>query len=197
METEQKAFHGDFNGADMASAITLFFNKGNLETQTLKSRDHISVQIRSKRSVTSGGRTAIGIHFQDFSDGVVVTIGNQQWLGVAASMGLSALIALRNPLNLIHRIDDIAQDLEYISLKDEIWERLTSFAKSKNGGFKLSQKLQRVTCAYCLSANPTGESNCLSCGAPLGNDQPIVCTRCGYILSKNRNRCPNCKTKVQ
>ena len=196
METEQKAFHGNFKAADMAAALTLFFSRGNLETQMLNSRDHISLQIRSRTGATSGGRTAVGVHFQDFDDGVVVTIGNQQWLGVAASIGLSALIALRNPLNLIHRIDDIAQDIEYFNLKEEIWDKLIDFAKSKNGGFKLSQKFQRVACTYCLSANPVGESNCISCGAPLGKVQPIVCSSCGYVLLHNEKKCPNCKKTI-
>lgn len=197
MDTEQKVLHGEFNAHELASAIIFEFNRGNLETQKLHTRDHISLQIRSKRSANSGGQTAIGIHLQDFGDGVVVSIGNQQWFGVAASLGLSALIALRNPLNLIHRIDDIAQDLEYINLKEEIWGAVLNFARSRNGGFKLSQKLRRIVCNYCLSANPVGESNCVSCGAPLGNLQPTVCTNCGYILTKEERTCPNCKRHIR
>jgi len=57
---------------------------------------------------------------QKVEDGVSVQAGQQAWLGVAASLGYTALAALRNPFTLLGRLDDLAQDVEYIQLSDNI-----------------------------------------------------------------------------
>lgn len=193
---EQKVFHGDFTSNDLASILVLHFNRGNLEVQKIGSEDRVAVQIRSKNHAKSGGQTAIGVSFENFEDGVAVSIGEQQWLGIAASLGFSALAAIKNPFNLLHRIDDIAQDLEYLNLTDEIWRVLITNIKTMNGGYTLSRRLQSIACEYCLSANPVGAPGCLSCGAPLGHSQPRTCKKCGYVILNSENRCPNCKNRV-
>jgi len=43
-----------------------------------------------------------------------VQVGQQDFLGVAASLGASALTVFRNPLGILGRLDDIAQDIESI-----------------------------------------------------------------------------------
>ncbi len=65
----------------------------------------------------SGGQTALTVAVQTTEDGVIIEIGQQAWLGVAASIGHTALSALRNPFSLLGRLDDLAQDIENIQLK--------------------------------------------------------------------------------
>ena len=191
-----KILHGNFTPVDMASVIYSHFNRGNLEVQRFGADDQVIVQVRTRRGARSGGDTAIGITFQSFEDGVIVEVGKQMWAGIAASLGYSALAALHNPLNLINRIDDIAQDIEYLSLEDEIWRVLESNAAIKGSKFELSDRIKRITCEYCLTANPVDASACIACGAPMGNLQPSTCKHCGYILKASDRVCPNCKSSV-
>jgi hypothetical protein len=123
---------------------------------------------------------------------VAVQVGQQAWVAVAASLGFSALAALLNPWNLLGRLDDIAQDIESIQLKDEVWQTIDASARALGSGYELSDRLKRVVCEYCQVANPVGEAACIACGAPLGNAQPATCKNCGYVLSKTEKYCPNC-----
>ncbi len=193
---EQRVFHGQFKPDDLAQCLIVHFNRGNLEVQKVGTGDNLAVQIKTRDYHTSGGETALGVSFQAIEDGVMVQIGQQAWFGVAASLGLSALATLRNPLNLLHRLDDIAQDIEYVQLTDEVWRVIESNAKALGSGYELSERLKRVTCEYCLTANPTGAPNCIACGAPLGKMQPTTCKHCGYLLDPHDRICPNCKQAV-
>ena len=193
---DRKVFHGNFVPDDLASILLTHFNHGNLEVHKIGSDDRVVVQIRSKKHALSGGQTAIGVTLQKFDDGVVVSVGKQEWLGIAASLGFSALATIRNPFSLLHRIDDIVQDLEYLQLSDDIWRVIHSNAKTIGTGYQLSERLKRIVCKYCLTANPFGAPSCFACGAPLGNLQPKTCKNCGYILIQSDQICPNCKTSI-
>lgn len=193
---DRKIFHGNFTPDDLASILLIHFNHGNLEVHKIGSKDRVAVQIRSTSHAQSGGQTAIGVTLQQFDDGVVVSVGEQHWLGIAASLGFSALAAIKNPFNLLHRLDDIAQDLEYLQLTEDIWRVLGSNAKTIGSGYQLSERLKRISCEYCQTANPVGAPSCDACGAPLGNSQPSICKNCGYVLAQSDLNCPNCKRPV-
>jgi hypothetical protein len=193
---EQKVFHGQFKPEDLAQCLLVHFNRGNLVVQKIGSGENLAIQIKTRDQRTSGGETALGVNFQAVDDGVIVQVGQQAWFGIAASLGISALAAFRNPLNLLHRLDDIAQDFEYVQLTDEVWRVLKSNAKALGSGYELSDRLKRVTCEYCLTANPVGAPGCAACGAPMGRLQPFTCKNCGFLLSSRDKICPNCKRVV-
>ena len=196
MVMEQRIFHGRLMPDEFADCLLVHFNRGNLVVQKLVNGEIVSVQIKTRDGRTSGGETALGIIFQPVEDGILVQVGQQAWAGIAASLGASAVAALLNPLNLLHRIDDIAQDFEYIQLSDEVWRVLESNAKALGSGYELSERLKRVMCDYCQTANPVSEPSCIACGAPLGYNQPKTCSRCGFVLGKKDKYCPNCKHLV-
>jgi hypothetical protein len=145
----------------------------------------------------SGGNTALTIYLEKVEDGVAVQVGEQAWLGIAASIGTTILSVWQNPFNLIHRLDDIAQDVENIQISDQVWETIENFAKMRGATFELSERFRRMTCEYCDTANPVGESRCIACGAPLGDVQPDTCPNCGYLVSSNEVICPNCNQSIQ
>jgi len=127
---------------------------------------------------------------------VIISLGGQQWLGIASSLGYSALAALRNPFSILGRIDDIVQDIEYLNLEEEIWRVLFSNVRIKGSQYALSKRLQRISCDYCDTANPVDAPACIACGAPLGGKQPRTCKNCGFVLFSNEKFCPNCKKAV-
>lgn len=194
---EQQVFHGNLSPADLARALQAAFNRSNLYAQTIGSGKKMAVQIASRPDARSGGQTALTISIQSVQDGVLVQIGEQAWMGIAASLGQTAFAAMRNPFSLLQRLDDLAQDIENLQLSDNVWEIVTAAAHAAGASHELSEKLQRLTCGYCLTANPVGEANCIACGAPLGEEQPRTCLACGYVVTGNEQVCPNCGKKIQ
>lgn len=193
---ERRVYHGNLTPTDIAQALMAEFNQGNLQTQLLGSRENLTVQIASAQWARSGGKTALAVNIQQVSDGILVQVGEQQWLGVAASLGQSALSALVNPLNLLGRLDDIAQDISNLQLREKVWLVIGNVVRAAGASHELSERLNRIICEYCGSANPVGESNCVACGAPLGKVQPRTCNNCGYVLIHGETICPNCARPV-
>jgi hypothetical protein len=190
---EPRIFHGSLEPIDISRALIARFNRGNLRTQQVGSGEKIAIQIGTHAAARAGGDTALSVHLEKVADGVAVQVGKQAWWGVAASLGSTAWQALRNPLSLLGRLDDLAQDIENLQMVDEIWQVVEQAARTAGASFELSERLRRLVCAYCLTANPVGEASCLACGAPLGEVQPTTCLNCGFVVRTNEAICPNCK----
>jgi hypothetical protein len=189
---ERKIFHGKIKPVDIAQALLGEFNQGNLRAQTLGQSDKMVVQIGTQPDAMSGGQTAVTVTLQKLDDGIMVELGQQAWMGVAASLGMSALAALRNPFSLLGRLDDIAQDIENLQISERIWQVIAQSAQAAGVSTELSARLKRLTCEYCGAANPVGEPSCIACGAPLGKMQPNTCRNCGYVVQSGDVKCKNC-----
>jgi hypothetical protein len=194
---EQRIYHGNLTPNDIARTLIARFNRGNLRAQQLGSGKQIAVQIATNTSATAGGQIALSVSIQEVEDGVSIQVGEQAWLSVAASLGYSALSALRNPFNLLGRLDDIAQDIENLQVTDAVWTTIEAAVRAAGASFELSERLRRSVCAYCDTANPVGEPSCIACGAPLGRVQPDTCPNCGFIVRPNEKVCPNCKRTLK
>jgi hypothetical protein len=189
---ETKIFHGQITPLDYSRALIGEFNQGNLRAQQIGKNNEIIVQIGTRQMRRSGGDTAMTITLKKVDDGVAIQVGKQSWMGIAASLGTTALAALRNPLHLLGRLDDVAQDIESLQIADRVWEVIEKTAKIKGASFELSERLKRMVCTYCKTANPVGEPSCLACGAPLGDSQPDTCQYCGFVIYKGETICPHC-----
>jgi hypothetical protein len=189
---DPRIYHGTLIPNDIARALTAEFNRGNLRAQQLGSGDQVVVQISTRDNRQSGGQTALSVSMNKVEDGVAVRIGKQNWLGVAASLGQTAFSAWLNPWNLLGRLDDLAKDIENLQLSEQVWGVIEGVARSAGTSFELSERLRRMECSYCGTANPVGEASCIACGAPLGRVQPRTCKNCGFIVKAEESRCPNC-----
>lgn len=172
------------------------FNRGNLHAQVVGHVNQLAVQISTRHGAQSGGQTALTVNIKSHDDGILIEIGQQTWLGVAASLGHTAFSVFRNPLSLLGRLDDLAQDFENLQLSDRVWRTIDRTVATAGASHELSERLRRVTCDYCHTANPVGEGSCLACGAPLGNAQPTTCPRCGFAVSTAEGTCPNCGSRL-
>lgn len=193
---EKRVYHGNLTPADFGRALIAEFNQGNLRTQLVGEGDNLVVQIATTPLSQSGGPTALTVYLQKVEDGVMITVGQQEWLGVVASLGTTAIAAFFNPLNLLNRLDDLAQDISNLQLSDRVWRVVDTVAQAAGAGRQLSERLSRVTCEYCGVANPVGEPSCVACGAPLGNVQPRTCLHCGFVLTGKEKFCPGCGRPV-
>jgi hypothetical protein len=193
---DRRIYHGNITPSDFAHALLAEFNRGNLHAQAMGTKENLAVQIATHRGSRSGGHTALTIRIQAVEDGVMVEIGQQEWLGVAASIGQTAFSALRNPINLLHRLDDIAQDLENMQLVEKVWKVIGRTVTGLGASYQLSERLSRITCGYCGTSNQLGEGNCCACGAPMGAEHPTTCSRCGFAVSPEEKTCPNCNQSL-
>ncbi|HLC03706.1 MAG TPA: zinc ribbon domain-containing protein [Anaerolineales bacterium] len=189
---EIRTFHGSITPADLALPLSAEFDQGNLRSQVLGDGKKMVVQIATPGLPASGGHTTVSVELTQVEDGVLARVGQQEWLGVAASIGKTALMALRNPLSLISRLDDLAQDVGSIQLIDRIWDTIGRAAQSHGASHEISERLRRVVCPYCLTANHVGAPSCIACGAPMGPSQPVACGRCGFVTSPDTRICPSC-----
>jgi hypothetical protein len=193
---EQRIYHGNLTPMDLGEALIARFNWGNLRAQQLGDADRLIVQIGSRPGAIAGGDTTISVILQKVEDGVAVQLGQQAWLGIAASLGTTALSAIRNPFNLLGRLDDLAQDIQNLQINEQVWRAIDEVAKSAGASQELSERLRRMVCPYCQTANPVGEPNCIACGAPLGGVQPRTCPNCGFVVKSSEAICPNCKRQL-
>ncbi|MGE5123965.1 MAG: zinc ribbon domain-containing protein [Acidobacteriaceae bacterium] len=190
---EQRIYHGNLSPIDLGEALLSRFNHGNLRAQQLGDAERLIVQICTRPGAVSGGDMTISVILQKVEDGVAVQLGQQAWLGIAASLGTTALAAMRNPFNLLGRLDDLAQDIQNLQINDEVWQAIDEVARAAGASSELSERLRRMVCPYCRTANPVGEPNCIACGAPLGEVQPFTCPHCGFVVKSTETVCPNCK----
>jgi hypothetical protein len=196
LKMDGRIFHGNLTPKEVSRALLAHFNRNNWVAQQLGGDDQIVVQIATRQRPVSGGQTALSVTLQKVEDGLAIQIGKQAWLGVAASLGVTALAALRNPFSLLGRLDDLAQDIENLQLTEEVWRVIENFTSLRGASFELSERLKRMVCEYCNTANPVGESNCIACGAPLGDVQPRTCLNCGFVVKPTDTTCPNCGKPV-
>lgn len=187
-----KVYYGKLKLDEVAQALASFFDRGVLFTQMNLSGNQAFVQIATHPGRRSGGQTSLGIALRQVDDRLEVQVGKQAVLGIAASLGTTALMALRNPLHLLGRLDDLAQDIEHLELDDQVWEVIDRLANEAGASHKLSKRLSRLSCEYCRVANPVGEGRCMACGAPLGGVQPFGCPNCGFAVIASDRECPNC-----
>lgn len=83
---ESKTYHGKITPEDIGRALLAEFDHGNLQAQMIGSPERMVVQIASRTFHTSGGQTAVTVTLEKIEDGVLVQLGDQQWLGVAAKI---------------------------------------------------------------------------------------------------------------
>ncbi|MBE0698995.1 MAG: zinc ribbon domain-containing protein [Anaerolineaceae bacterium] len=188
----QRIYHGNISIANFTSALLSQFQRGNYRVQQFGEQDKSILQIGTREQTMSGGQTALSVILQKVEDGVAVQVGQQAWLGIAASLGTTAISVLRNPWSLVSRLDDLAQDIENLQMSDDVWRILDETAQSLGATQEFSERLRRLVCEYCDTANPVGEASCIACGAPLGSAQPITCKKCGFVVFRQETKCPNC-----
>ena len=190
---EQRIYHGNLSIQDLGEALLAQFNRGNLRAQQFGDAERLIVQIASRPGSSTGGDTAVSVILQKVEDGVAVRVGQQAWLGIAASLGTTALAALKSPFNILGRLDDLAQDIQNLQIDEQVWQAIDNIARAAGASQELSERLRRTECPYCRTANPVGEPSCIACGAPLGEVQPNTCPSCGFVLKPAETICPNCK----
>ncbi|MCS6908720.1 MAG: hypothetical protein RML93_12680, partial [Anaerolineales bacterium] len=101
---ETKYYYGRITPKQLAATLVSVFNRGNLRAQVVGGKDHLIVQIATHPRPSSGGYTAVAVRIDAIPDGIAVSIGQQDWLGIAASLGKTLFLAWKSPLSLLGRL---------------------------------------------------------------------------------------------
>jgi hypothetical protein len=190
---EQRTYHGKVTPRDLANVLVSRFTSDDLSVVATGEGNKIIVNISS--AGYQGGRTALAVGLGPASDGVLVTMGDHNLLGVAADLVQTGLGALRNPFVLIGEISDVARNVEKLNLPAQVWEAVDHYCQSVGAG--LTAEPSSVVCPYCGVLSPIGAGSCAACGAPLGRSQPITCPQCGKLLSADLDYCTRCGSPLR
>lgn len=194
---DQRTYHGRVGTDELAQALVAAFNQGNLRAQQVGTGDRVMVQIATRDWRGSGGQAALAVSIARIEGGVTVSLGQHEWLGAAANLLQTGLMAFFNPVSLLNRIDDVAQDVNSFSLPAQVWTVVDKYCQSIGAAMAISERLQSVACPYCGVANNVGEGKCSACGGPLGAAQPRLCGNCGNVVRPTSKFCDNCGTPVR
>ncbi len=194
---EQRTYRGDIDPEGLADALMVRFNHGDLKAQRVMGQEgHLMVQIATREWGWGAARTALSVGIAPVEEGVRVTLGQQRWLDAAASLAITGLGALVNPLSLLGRIDDIARDVGKLTLPDQVWDAVEHYCESVGARLGLAEKQLMVTCPYCGVGNPVGAGTCSACGGSLVDVQPVACPKCGFVMPPDARFCSRCGARL-
>ena len=194
---EQRAYHGKIDSEALARALVVQFDQGDTRAHWMRGEQgRAVVQVQARRRERGDPEMTVTVQITSSATGVVVSLAEQRWFGVAADLAKSGLLTLLNPWNIIGELDDIARNVRRIQLRDELWEAVEGYCRGLGAGIGVGPAIQRVTCPYCGSPNPVGELLCYACRAPLAAVQPIACPRCGFLNAPEVEICQNCHTAL-
>lgn len=189
---EQRTYHGKITPQELATALLARFNTETMTATQAGTGDRIVVNISASSAV--GGPCSLSVGLSPMPTGVTVTVGPHNVLGVAADLLETGLKALVNPITLIGEIADVVQNVQRLTLPQQVWETIDHYCQSV--GASLVPEPSGVACPYCGIISPLGTGQCPSCGAPLGEYQPIACPKCGKLLPRTVNFCTRCGTAL-
>jgi ribosomal protein L40E len=192
---DQRTYHGNLDPDELAGALLAQFNQGGTAAQQLARGERTIVQIgtldRHRRI-----ENALTVTISKTPDGVNVAVGEQQWLDAAADLAQAGLGALFNPLSLLGKLDEVARDVNSFGLPQQVWDTVERYCKNVGAGLGGSPQTTALVCAYCGAANQPGAPTCVSCGAPLGEVQPVYCPQCGQVAPHEAKFCKRCGTQL-
>lgn len=197
-KVEQRSYHGNLSPDDMARALVMRFDEGDTRAQWMRDAEKRAVvQVRSRKAEHGDPNTAVTVHITPSETGVVVSVSEQKWLGVAADLARTGVKGWLNPMRLLNEIDDIARNVRWLGMRSEIWKAVEEYCQSRGSGRGTAALLKNVVCSYCGTPNDIGAHNCNACKAPLTAEQPIVCPQCGFLNNPEASLCVNCGGRLR
>jgi ribosomal protein L40E len=194
---DQKTYHGQIDPQELADVLVSHFDQGDLTARKTGRPDRVVVQIGTRAYRHPGDpHTSLAVTIAKAEDGVTVSVGEQQTLGIAADLVKTGIGALLNPMSLVGEIDDIVRDVSKLNLSDQVWEVVEKYCRSVGAGLGLAPEKVLVTCPFCGAGNPIGVGKCPHCGGSLADVQPVTCPKCGQILEPDAEFCTRCGARI-
>ena len=197
-KVEQRSYHGKIDPEDMARTLVVRFDQGETRAQWMRGEaGRAVVQVQSRNVEQGDPNTAVTVHITPSETGVVVSVSEQKWLGVAADLAKTGVMGWLNPMRLLGELDDIARNVRWLGLRSEIWGAVDEYCQSRGSGRGAAPLLKNVICPYCGTPNTIGAQTCQACHAPLAEVQPVVCPGCGFLNNPEAALCVNCGARLR
>jgi len=189
---DTRTYWGKISAQGLAQALVAHFQTPTTRAQMTGDPTRILVQIGNRPVEPSDPATALTVGIVQDEDSITVTMGQQKWIGIAADLARTGIMALINPWYLLGELDNVARNVDWLALRNQVWEVIDQYCHSVGGSLGIPPELKQVVCPYCGVGNPVGQPKCAACGAPLGDYQPVTCPKCGYLLPWNKRFCTRC-----
>jgi hypothetical protein len=225
---EQRVYRGNARPNDLADYLVQHYEQQrHIQVQKLGQGDTVMVQIGAGRHPDRvRGALTIGIAPLPDSSGVVITMGQQQWLGpdFGRTVTGSLIGAMFTPWALFSLIWPLSDMASSMSLPQDIWNTIDMYCTSAGATLAGSQQMGGVPCAYCGMMNPAGATTCATCGHALTPPPPppqggiltatqseqapqpatgpttrlegAVCPSCGTPVAAGARFCSNCGAQL-
>ena len=175
---EQRLYHGNVTPKGLADYLEQHYEaQRRMQVQQLGQGDHLLVQIGEGRSPDRvRGAITVGIGPAPDSDGIAVTMGQQQWLGkdFGGNVAGSLVGALFTPWALFGLIWPLSQIASSMGLPQDIWNMIELYCTSAGATLAGTAQMSGVPCPHCGMMNPRDTTTCISCGQPLPTAAPAT-----------------------
>ncbi|HEY88824.1 MAG TPA: hypothetical protein G4N98_03700 [Thermoflexia bacterium] len=112
---EQHAYHGEIDSEALARALVVQFEQGDTRAHWMRGEQgRAVVQVQARRRERGDPEMTVTVQITSSATGVVISLAEQRWFGVAADLAKSGLLTLLNPWNIIGELDDIARNVRRI-----------------------------------------------------------------------------------
>ncbi len=192
---EQRVYEGAQSAEALAQVLIDEWDRGDTIAQGFGEGDRLIVQIGQREGgwFSDEPHQAITLDIEHVTDGLQVTMGQQQWYkdnGVQIfAGGLIGFLPFFFTFPLGHLFgSDIDQ-----RLPARIWQSIDRYTQDSGGAATgKTQRLATLPCPECGVANPQGATRCSACGANL--EAPLTCPRCGHTNPPGARFCNRCAT---
>jgi hypothetical protein len=205
----------------MAHDLEGIFLAQGYQVQHFGNKEHMVVQLRkgSDFEAIIGMQAAIAVTLHAVHDGVIATIGEQQWADKAAAGAIGMLLLW--PLALTAGAGIIRQ----ANLENQLFNALDAVALQQRPDVKvgpvpphLEAQMHRQGAPHYANAynappppytntppeqparnapmSSPGKLQCLNC-QEINEVEDFYCSRCGKPLALRKKRCPQCKAEVK
>ncbi|NTU79280.1 MAG: zinc-ribbon domain-containing protein [Chloroflexales bacterium] len=195
---EQRIYSGPIEPRQLASALLDEWDQGATIAQALDAEGGVIIQIGQREGGWFGEepRQALTLGIEAITDGVRVTLGQQQWYRQGGQIMVGGLIGFFPfffawPLGDFFRGPDAPLDA---GLPGQIWQSVERYAAQAGAATGPTRRLETFPCPACGVANPQGAARCSACGAAL--ERP-ACPTCGTANPPGARFCIHCGTQLR
>jgi ribosomal protein L40E len=195
---EQRVYQGSVSADGLARALLDEWDRDDTIAQAFTERGRAVVQIGQREGgwFSDEPHQAITLDIEQASDGLHVTMGQQQWLkdnGVQIfAGGLIGFFPFFLAFPLGQFFGDGAIDQ---ALPGRIWQSIDRYAGNVGAATGKTQRLATIACPECGVANPMGAERCSACGSHLAPTP--TCQQCGHVNPAGARFCNRCGTRVE
>jgi ribosomal protein L40E len=207
---EQRIYHGNIDPNALAQHLLDTWDQGNTVAQALEGDEGIIVQVgqRTGGFFSDEPHTALTLALEPLTDGLRVTLGEQQWYSDGGGQIMVGGLIGFFPFFFTWPLGGGRDEPVDPQLARQVWESVEDYARQYGAATSQTRqipqqpsaatgettRLQSVRCPSCGTENAAGAERCRECGTFL---QARACPNCGVSNPATANFCMRCGTNLR